>query len=52
MHLGLTTAVGGGVIRDVILGDTPATFQSPIYAVVALITSAVLFWPPGCGSFS
>ena len=44
--LGLTTAVGGGVIRDVILGATPpATFQSPIYAVVALITSAVLFWP-------
>ena len=31
--LGLTTAVGGGVIRDVILGNTPpATFQDPIYA--------------------
>lgn len=44
--LGLTTAVGGGVIRDVILGATPpATFQSPIYAVVAVATSAVLFWP-------
>ena len=28
--LGLTTAVGGGVIRDVILGSTPpATFQDP-----------------------
>ena len=36
--LGLTTAVGGGVIRDVILGATPpATFQSPIYAVVAVV---------------
>ena len=42
----LGTGIGGGVIRDVILGATPpATFQSPIYAVVALITSAVLFWP-------
>lgn len=30
--LGLTTAVGGGVIRDVILGNTPpATFLNPIY---------------------
>lgn len=34
--LGLTTAVGGGVIRDVILGNTPpATFQNPLYATVA-----------------
>lgn len=44
--LGLTTAVGGGVIRDVILGNTPpATFQDPIYAAVALLTSLVLFLP-------
>ena len=44
--LGLTTAVGGGVIRDVILGNTPpATFQDPIYAMVALGTSLVLFLP-------
>ena len=28
--LGLTTAVGGGVIRDLVLGNTPpATFRSP-----------------------
>lgn len=44
--LGLTTAVGGGVLRDVILGNTPpATFQNPIYAAVALTTSLVLFLP-------
>lgn len=44
--LGLTTAVGGGVIRDLILGNTPpATFQNPIYAAVALLTSLVLFLP-------
>ena len=36
MILGLTTAVGGGVIRDLLLGITPpGTFQDPIYAVVA-----------------
>lgn len=44
--LGLTTAVGGGVLRDVILGNTPpATFQNPVYATVALMTSLVLFLP-------
>lgn len=44
--LGLTTAVGGGVIRDIILGNTPpATFRDPIYATVALATSLVLFLP-------
>ena len=42
--LGLTTAVGGGVIRDVILGNTPpATFQNPVYATVAIATALVLF---------
>lgn len=30
--LGLTTAVGGGVLRDIILGATPPrTFQDPLY---------------------
>lgn len=44
--LGLTTAVGGGVLRDVILGSTPpATFRDPIYATVAILTSLVLFLP-------
>lgn len=44
--LALTTAVGGGVIRDLVLGNTPpATFQDPVYAVVALVTALVLFLP-------
>jgi len=44
--LGLTTAVGGGVIRDLILGNTPpATFRNPIYATVAILTAFVLFLP-------
>lgn len=42
--LGLTTAVGGGVIRDVILGETPPrTFQSPVYALLALAVSLITF---------
>ena len=44
--LGLCTAVGGGVIRDVLLGSTPPkTFQSPIYAVFAAAVSVVVFIP-------
>ena len=44
--LALTTAVGGGVIRDLILGNTPPnTFRNPIYATVAIITALVLFLP-------
>ncbi len=44
--LGLTTAVGGGIIRDLILGYTPpATFRDPLYAVTALITAGIVFLP-------
>ena len=43
--LGLTTAVGGGIIRDLILGITPpTTFVNPIYAIIAIITAAVTFF--------
>lgn len=46
MLMGLTTAVGGGVIRDVLIGNIPpAAFRDPIYAFVALITSLVVFLP-------
>ena len=44
--LGLTTAVGGGILRDVILGITPPnTFQDPVYAFVALTASLIFFLP-------
>ena len=42
--LGLATATGGGVIRDLILGVTPPmAFRDPTCAVLALVTSAVFF---------
>ncbi len=44
--LGLTTAVGGGIIRDLLLGLTPpATFQNPLYAIVAVCTAIIIFIP-------
>lgn len=42
--LGLVTAVGGGVLRDVILGFTPPNmFRNPVYAIVAAVVSVLLF---------
>lgn len=44
--LGLLTAVGGGIMRDVILGITPPTaFTDPIYSLIAVVTSIVIFLP-------
>ena len=44
--LGITTAVGGGILRDLVVGLTPPrAFQNPIYLLVALGVSVVLFFP-------
>lgn len=44
--LGLCTAVGGGAVRDVVLGITPpTTLVNPVYAVVALLTAVIVFLP-------
>ena len=43
--LGMITAVGGGIIRDVIMGSTPpAAFIDPIYALIACGTSVLVFF--------
>lgn len=44
--LGITTGCGGGIIRDVIIGNTPpAMFLNPVYALVALATSLIICIP-------
>ena len=44
--LGMTTAVGGGIIRDLILGLTPPTaFRKPVYALTAIAVSLIVFLP-------
>jgi len=44
--LGLTTAIGGGVIRDVLIGQTPPScFTHPVYAFTAIIVSLIVFIP-------
>lgn len=43
--LGLVTAVGGGIIRDIVIGQIPPTvFQNPIYAIVALVSAVAVFF--------
>lgn len=45
--LGLTTAVGGGVLRDLILNITPpAAFRTPFFAVTAVVVSIIVFIKP------
>ena len=44
--LGVTTAVGGGVLRDLVIGVTPPqAFQEPVWLITALVTSILVFFP-------
>ena len=44
--LGLVTAVGGGILRDVLLGRTPpAIFSDPLTAALAVGASVLVFIP-------
>ena len=44
--LGMTTAIGGGIIRDLILGVTPpAAFVNPLHAVIGLAIPAITYLP-------
>ena len=41
--LSMTTAVGGGMLRDLILGNTPPSmFTNPVYVAVAIVTSSLM----------
>ena len=45
--LGLVTATGGGMVRDITLGRTPpSVFSGPIYVLAAILASVVVFLPP------
>ncbi len=40
--LGMVTAVGGGIVRDVLLAGIPAVLRSDLYAVAALAGGAIV----------
>lgn len=42
--LAVTTAVGGGAIRDLLLGNTPPVmFRNPMYVLIAVLTANIVF---------
>lgn len=42
--LGCITAIGGGIMRDILFGSfPPAAFTNPVYVAAAVITSVVIF---------
>ena len=41
--LGVITAVGGGMMRDIILGMVPSALLSPVYVMTACLTALALF---------
>lgn len=45
IFLGVVTAVGGGMLRDILVNQVPSVFNGPLYATVSILASAemVLF---------
>lgn len=43
IFLGMTTGVGGGIIRDMMCTDIPYVFKKHIYAVAAIVGSSVFY---------
>lgn len=41
--LGVITAVGGGMMRDVILGNVPGALTEPVYVAAAVATALLIF---------
>lgn len=41
--LGIFTAVGGGMVRDIILGNVPTALIDPVYVIVAAVTALIVF---------
>ena len=40
--LGMTTGIGGGIVRDVLVREVPTVLRTELYAVAALLGAAVL----------
>lgn len=41
--LGIFTAVGGGMVRDIIIGTVPSALINPVYVAVAAISALAVF---------
>ena len=45
VFMGMTTAVGGGVLRDIMCTDIPFVLRKHVYAVAAIVGSMVFYFP-------
>lgn len=43
VFLGMTTGVGGGILRDMMCGDIPGVLRKHVYAVAAILGSLVFY---------
>ena len=43
LALAFTTAVGGGIIRDIIINEVPFVFKTGFYGTVSLLVGAVMY---------
>ena len=41
--LGFLTAVGGGIVRDILVNEVPALLHSEFYGTVAILTAALVY---------
>jgi uncharacterized membrane protein YeiH len=48
--VGVVTAVGGGVVRDVLAGQVPEVLRRELYAIPAAIGSVVVVWADAVGA--
>ena len=42
--LGVSTAVGGGMVRDVILGKVPSALLHPVYVIYAVLATVLVLY--------
>jgi uncharacterized membrane protein YeiH len=50
--LGAITGIGGGILRDVLLGEIPTVLRQDLYAIPALLGAGVVVAGHGAGSVS
>jgi uncharacterized membrane protein YeiH len=50
--LGAITGIGGGMLRDVLLGETPTVLRRELYAIPALLGAAVVVVADEAGTMS
>ncbi len=42
--LGVCTACGGGMVRDIVLGNVPSALLTPSYVIISIVTSLIVFF--------